>query len=137
MTIVAVLAVIQGMAGILGGFIFLQLASTFHQSGGGLSPLIVMLAEVKGWLWVALSAMYFIFAAAAWRRKSWAWGMGLSVSVLTVLYAVSALAKGGSVVVTSVWLIVPATIMAYLLSSAGRQAVGPVAEGCGGKEAVQ
>jgi hypothetical protein len=122
-TVVAVLALMQGIVGVLVGMGLLQLASIFEQRGGPLSLLIVMLAEVKGWLWITLSLMYVLFAAGAWQVRSWAWWVGLLVSVLTLLYGTSILLKGVNAAVVA-GLIVPVVIFAYVLSPAGRQAFG-------------
>ncbi|HSL04835.1 MAG TPA: hypothetical protein VK901_15005 [Nitrospiraceae bacterium] len=87
-----------------------------------MSSLIVMMAEAKGWLLIALALMYLLFAAGAWQVRGWAWHVGLLVSVLTLLYLFNVLLRGGSVVVVVLWLIVPVIMISYLLSPAGRQA---------------
>ena len=124
MTVVAVLALAQGIVGALVGMGFLQLASIFEKRGGPLSSLIVMVAEVKGWLWIALSPMYVLFAAGAWQVRSWAWWVGVLVPVLTLLYGSRMLLKGGYAPVVVIGLVVPVIILAYVLSPAGRQAFG-------------
>ncbi|HEX9137359.1 MAG TPA: hypothetical protein VF905_10510, partial [Nitrospirota bacterium] len=91
---------------------------------GAVSSLMMMIAEVKGWILIMLALMYVLFAAGAWKVRSWAWAVGLLVSVLTLLYLFSVLLRGGSVVAVVLWLIVPVIMISYLLSSEGRQALG-------------
>lgn len=122
-TVVAVLALMQGIVGVLVAMAWLQLASIFEQRGGSISLLIAMLAEVKGWLWIGLSLMYVLFAAGAWQVRRWAWWVGLLVSVLTLLYGTSILLKGVYAAVV-VALIIPVVIFAYVLSPAGRRGLG-------------
>ena len=123
-TVIAALAIVQGFVGALVGMLWLQLVSIFDQESGAVSSLIVMVAEARGWLLLGLALMYFVFAAGAWRVQGWAWWIGLVVSVLTMLYLVSVLLRGGLVLVVFFGLIVPVIILWYLLSPMGRQAFG-------------
>jgi hypothetical protein len=123
-TAIAALAIVQGIVGALVGLLWLQLVSLFDQEGGAVSSLIVMVAEARGWLLLVLALMYFVFAAGAWRVQGWAWWIGLVVSLLTMLYLVSVLLRGGLVQVVLFGLIVPVIILWYLLSPMGREALG-------------
>jgi len=123
-TVIVWLAVVQGILFAFLGLLLFQIVSLFGQESGVLFPLIVMLAETGGWFLLVLALMYFIFAVGTWRTKGWAWGMGLLVSALSILTEVSILSKGGSVVVASLFAIIPAIILWYLLSATGRQANG-------------
>jgi hypothetical protein len=123
-TAIAALAIVQGIVGALVGLLWLQLVSLFDQEGGAVSSLIVMVAEARGWLLLVLALMYFVFAAGAWRVQGWAWWIGLVVSLLTMLYLVSVLLRGGLVQVVLFGLIVPVIILWYLLSPMGREAFG-------------
>jgi len=122
LTVIAGLALTQGILGGLAGLLWLQIVSIFDQESGVMSSLIVMMAEAKGWLLIALALMYLLFAAGAWQVRGWAWHVGLLVSVLTLLYLFNVLLRGGSVVAVVLWLIVPVIMISYLLSPAGRQA---------------
>ena len=124
LTVIAWLALTQGMIGGLAGLLWLQIVSIFDQGNGAVSSLLVMIAEAKGWILITLALIYVLFAAGAWKVRSWAWAVGLLVSVLTLLYLFSVLLRGGSVVAVVLWLIVPVIMISYLLSSEGRQALG-------------
>jgi hypothetical protein len=123
-TVIASLAILQGIVGVLVGLLWLQIGSIFDQGGGAMSSLIVMVAEARGWLLLVLALMYFVFATGAWQTRSWAWWIGLLVSVLTILYLVSVLLRGGLVVTVLFGLIIPVILLWYLLSPMGRQAFG-------------
>jgi hypothetical protein len=124
LTVIAGLAFAQGIVGGLVGLLWLQIVSIFDQGTGAVSSLVVMIAEAKGWLLIALALMYFLFAAGAWQVRRWAWPVGLLVSVLTLLYLFSVLLRGGSAVGVVLWVIVPVIMISYLLSSEGRQVFG-------------
>lgn len=124
LTVIAGLAIAQGIVGILMGLLWLQIGSIFDQEGGAISSLIVMIAEVRGWSLVVLSLLYLLFVVGAWQTRAWAWWVGLLVSALSILTLASILLKGGWVVLVLVGLIVPIVMLWYLLSPTGRQAFG-------------
>jgi hypothetical protein len=124
LTVIAGLALAQGIIGGLAGLLWLQIVSIFDEGNGTVSSLLVMIAEAKGWFLIALALMYVLFAAGVWQVRRWAWPVGLLVSVLTLLYLFSVLLRGGSVVAVVLWLIVPVIMISYLLSPTGRQAFG-------------
>jgi hypothetical protein len=124
LTVIASLAIAEGILATLVGLLWLQLGSIFDQEGEVLSSIIVMVAQVRGWLALVLALMYFVFAAGAWQTRSWAWWVGLLVSVLTILQLVRALLMGAWPVFVLFALIVPVIILWYLLSPMGRQAFG-------------
>ena len=121
LTVIASLALGQGFLGALVGLVWLQVVSIFAQEGGGISSLIVMLAEVRGWVLIILSLLYFLFAVGAWQTRPWAWWVGLLVPVLTILFLFGVLLRGGSIVLVLVWLIIPIIMIWYLFSPTGRQ----------------
>jgi hypothetical protein len=120
-TVIAWLALAEGVLGILVAFVWFQVASFFAPESGGMSMLMSMMAMGRGWSVMALALMYFVFAAGAWQIKAWAWWFGLLLSVLSILTFVSVLLKGGSVVITLLFMIIPVIIMWYILSPTGRQ----------------
>jgi hypothetical protein len=124
LTVIASLALVQGFLGALVGLVWLQVVSIFAQEGGGISSLIVMLAEARGWALIILSLLYFLFAVGAWQTRAWAWWVGLLVPVLTLLYLVSVLTRGGAAVLVLFGLTVPVIMLWYLLTPLGRQAFG-------------
>jgi hypothetical protein len=124
LTVIASLALVQGFLGALVGLVWLQVVSLLEQEAGEISSLIVIMAEARGWALIVLSMLYFLFAVGAWQTRPWAWWIGLLVPVLTLLYLVGVLTRGGSVVLVFVWLIVPFIMVWYLITPQGRQAFG-------------
>ena len=124
LTVIASLAIVEGILATLVGLLWLQIGSIFDQGDEAMSSLIAMVAQARGWLLLVLALMYFVFAAGAWQIRSWAWWVGLLVSVLTILYLVNVLFRGGLVAVVLFGLIIPVFILWYQLSPTGRQAFG-------------
>lgn len=124
-TVIALLAIAEGIFALLVGLLWLQLGSIFDQEGGGMSSIIVMIAELRGWSLVVLSLFYFLFAVGARRTRVWAWWIGLLAPVLTLLYLVIVLARGGGAAALALFgSIVPVIMIWYLLTPEGRQAFG-------------
>src|SRR5258705_8148113 len=84
LTVIAGLALTLGILGGLAGLLWLQIVSIFDQGSGVMSSLIVMMAEAKGWLLIALALMYLLFAAGAWQVRGCAWHVGVLGAVLTL-----------------------------------------------------
>ena len=121
LTVIASLALVQGILGALVGLVWLQVGNIFDQEDGAMSSLIAMTAEVRGWSRIILSLLYILFAVGAWQTRPWAWWVGLLVSTLTMVTLVGNFLKGGSIVLVLVWLIIPIIMIWYLLSPTGRQ----------------
>jgi hypothetical protein len=122
-TVIASLAVAQGITIASMGLIWLQVGSSFNQEGGLISLLIAMIAAARGWLLIFLSLLYLLFAVGAWQTRAWAWGVGLLVSVASLLIIGGGFLKGGLLMSALAWLIVPVVMIGYLLSPTGRQAL--------------
>ncbi len=121
-TVIMWLAVAQGILLTLVALLWLKFASILAPESGVALSMVAILAMAQGWVLIALALMYFTFAVGAWQTKGWAWWVGLLVSVLSILILVSALLKGGSVVMALFWAIVPISMIWHLLSPTGRQA---------------
>ena len=78
-TVIASLALVQGILGVLVGLVWLLISNIFDQEGGAMSSLIAMTAEVRGWSRIILSLLYILFAVGAWQARPWAWWVGLLV----------------------------------------------------------
>ena len=126
LTVIASLAIAQGVIAILVAVLFLEIASIFDQSGTVATSLLVMIAKARGGMLILIAVMYFVFAAGAWYMRGWVWWIGLFASVLSVLYVVHILLRGELIEVAVPGLIIPLIIISYLLSPMGRQAFPPV-----------
>lgn len=124
LTVIAVLAFAQGLFVTLVALVWFAIVRIFNEEGGGMSSLIVRMAEARGGFLIFLSLLYLLFAVGAWQIRAWAWWVGLLVSVLSMLTLVSLLLQREPVVLVLIWLIVPIIILWYLLTPEGRQAFG-------------
>jgi hypothetical protein len=124
LTVIAVLAFMQGLFVTLVALAWFAIISIFDQEPGGMSSVLVRMAEARGWFLIFLSLMYILFAVGAWKARAWAWWVGLLVSVLSMLILVRLLLQGEPVLLALIWVIVPIIIFCYLFTPEGRQAFG-------------
>jgi hypothetical protein len=122
LTLVAVLALIQGVCGILRAFEWLRVGSALRMQGILLLPLLAPAAFTRGKLVLVLALCYILFAVGALFHQRWAWGLGLGVSLVTGLVFLHLMFEGGADPWALVWLIVPVVLVGSLLSPVGRQA---------------
>jgi hypothetical protein len=120
-TVIAVLALAQGVLGVLRAFGWFKVGSDLLGQGLLLLPLVGVLAYARGFLVAGIALLYVVFAVGAFARKSWAWSLGMAVAIVNLLLVGSALLQGASLGQAVLWLIVPVVIVWYLLSAAGRQ----------------
>jgi len=122
-TVVAVLAVVQGVFGVLRALQWFEIGSDLIGRGLLLLPVIGVLAIGRGILVVALALLFVIFSCSLLLQWSWARGLGIFLSIVNLLLVVSVVIQGESPARALVWSIVPIIMIWYLLSSSGRQAL--------------
>jgi len=120
-TVIALLALVQGFMATLVALIWFGIASLFSPDSGVTSPLIVMMAEAKGGLLAVLALMFLVFVVGAWRMHAWAWWVGLLASVSSILYVVRVVLGGAPIAIGLFVIIIPVVIVWYLLAPMGRQ----------------
>jgi hypothetical protein len=104
-TILAVLAAIGGVFGLLGGFGVLFV-------GGIVSSGAVM---VLGLCALAYAALLIAFAWGAWTLKPWAWALGVAVAVFGIVVAILQVILGGSSIFSQVIsVVIDGAILYYL-----------------------
>ena len=124
MTIIAVLALVQSVLGVLRTLHWFDAGSDLMGQGLLLFPLIGVVAFFRGGFVAVIAILYVVFACGAFVGRSWARWLGIVVASVTLLLAVSVVIQGESPVRALVWSIVPVIMICYLLSPAGRQALG-------------
>lgn len=77
--LVAVAAVVAGVAGVLDA-----LALTFSSTVDLALPGLGSHATILGLAALVPAILQFLFAAGAWRLRSWAWSLGLGTQIATV-----------------------------------------------------
>ena len=119
--LVAVLATMQGIFGILRAFEFFRMGIYLSMRGILLPPILSVVAFTWGKLVLVLALCYILFVLGALLHQRWAWGLGLGVSLVTGLVVLSLMLKGAADLWSLLWLIVPVILAWYLLSPVGRQ----------------
>jgi hypothetical protein len=123
MAIIAVLALVQSVLGVLRTLHWFDAGSDLMGQGLLLFPLMGVVAFFRGGFVAVIAILYVVFAYGAFVGRSWARWLGMVVASVTLLLAVSVVIQGESPVRALVWSIVPVIMIFYLLSPAGRQAL--------------
>ena len=123
-TVIAVLAVVQGILGILRALGWFQFGSDLMGQGILVLPLLGVLAYARGLLVAVVALLYVAFAAGVFTRRPWAWSVGMVVAIVNILLVWSLLIQGESLARGLAWAIVPVIILWYCLSPTGRGALG-------------
>jgi hypothetical protein len=123
-TVLAVLAALGGIFGVLAGLTLLGFGSFFAASGlGGL-------AFVFGLLVLALGVAELALAYGLWGLRPWAWQYGIALAVLSVLLNVVELVLGyTSITSVVISVVISGVIIYYLNTPEVRRAFGAPATG--------
>jgi hypothetical protein len=119
--VIAVLATMQGLVGLLRAFEWVRVGIDMGRQGMLVVPILGVVAFTWGKLVLVLALCYILFALGALFKQRWAWELGVGVSLVTGLVVVSLMLKGGADLWSLLWLIVPVVLVWYLLSPVGRQ----------------
>ena len=120
MRVIAALALLQGVLGVLRAFQWFRLGNDLLGQGLLLLPMVGIVAWLRGFLVVVIALLFGVFAYGAWFRRDWAPSLGLVVAAVNILLVLSALFQGAAMGQTFYWLIVPVIMIGYLLSPARR-----------------
>ena len=123
LTVVAVLALVQSVAGVLRALQWFDVGSDLMGQGLLLLPLIGLVAIGRGVLVAALALLLLVFACGAWLQRSWARWLGIFLAIVNLLLVLSVATQGESPARALVWAIVPVVMLYYLRTPAGRQAL--------------
>ena len=123
MTVVAVLAFVQSLAGVLRALQWFDIGSDLLGQGLLLLPMVGLVVIFRGVLVAAIALVYVLFACGALLGRSWARWLGIAVAAVTLLLVVSVAIQGESPARALIWAIIPVVMIGYLFSSLGRQAV--------------
>jgi hypothetical protein len=121
LTLIAVLATMQGIFGILRAFAWIRVGIDLSMQSILFLPILGAVAFTWGKLMLVIALCYILFVLGALLHQRWAWGLGLGVSLVTGLVVLSLMLKGAADIWSLLWLIVPVVLVRYLLSPVGRQ----------------
>ncbi len=119
--VIAVLALLQGVGGVLRALGWFQIGSDLLGEGLLIIPVIGLAAYARGFLIAGIALLYVIFASGAYARAGWAWSLGVTIGIINILLVSSVITQGDSLARGVAWLIVPLVIVAYLFSPTGRE----------------
>ena len=124
LTIVAALALLQGVLGLLRSFDIVRFGVNLTGQGVLLLPMLGILTAARGGLVAIIALLYLVFAVGALRQDAWSWWVGLAAALLNGLLVVNTMVQGESIPLSLLWAVVPLVLVSYLFAPAGRRALG-------------
>jgi hypothetical protein len=124
LTVIALLALVQAGVGIFWSIRWFQLAMSLGERGALLLPLAGALVALRAIFAVVIALLYLVFVGGAFAGRDWAWGVGMAAVVLNLIGVVALLLTGDAIVLAVVRGLVALVIFVYLVSPAGRRALG-------------
>ncbi len=115
-TVVAILALIQGVFGVLRVFHWFGVGSDLMGKGILILPLAGMVAYMRGAFVVGITLLYVVFAVGVLMRRGWARPFGIVAAIVNLLLALSVVIQGESLLQALLWCIVPGIILWHLFA---------------------
>jgi hypothetical protein len=114
--IIVLLALVQGVAGLLRGFNWVQVGVNLFGQGLLLLPFVGTVAVMRGLFIAVVAFLYVLFAIGGLLGRNWAWWPCLTAAIINLLVVLSALAQGASVVEAIAWSVIPVILLTYFIS---------------------
>jgi len=131
-TILAILAAIGGVFGLLGSLALIGLGGVVGGVVGGSSGLALGgLTVVSGLVLLVLSVAELAVAYGFWTLRPWAWLVGMVVAGLGIVFALLGVLSGGGITGAVLPIIIDAVIIYYLNTMDVRKAFGRGPSGLG------
>jgi hypothetical protein len=124
LTAIAMLALVQAVVGIFWAVRWFYLAGQLGERGAVLLPLAGALIFLRAVFALIIALLYLAFVVGAFKRREWAWGIGMLAVVLNLIGAAALILTGDAFGLIAVRAVVAIVIFAYLVSPAGRSALG-------------
>lgn len=121
--VIIVLALAQGIAGLLRAFNWVHVGVDLFGQGLVLLPFIGVIAVLRGLLIAVVALLYVLFAGGALLRFSWARWVGLAAAIVNLLMALSVLIQGAAAAQVIAWSVIPLSLIYFLPSLTGRDAL--------------
>jgi hypothetical protein len=121
--IMAFLGFLQGLAGIMRAFNWLQVGVNLFGQGLLLLPLVGAVAVLRGLFVSAVALLYMLFAVGALLGKAWCRWLGLTAAVVNLLLVLSVVAQGATIGQVIAWSVIPLILVIYLSSNAAYKAI--------------
>ena len=117
----ALLALIQGVFGLLRAYHWVQFGTDLFGQGLLLLPFVGAVAVMRGLIIAIVALLYVLFFVGALLERNWAW-VGATAASINLLLALRALIQGAPTVDAAVWSVIPVVLLLYLFSKPGRDA---------------
>jgi hypothetical protein len=121
--VVLVLALLQGIFGLLRAYNWVQLGVDLFGQGVLLMPFVGTVAVMRGLFISAVALLYVLSVIGALMAKDWAWWTCLAAVVINLLLVVFGLIQGASLLQGVAWSVIPVILLFYLFSSKKRSAI--------------
>jgi hypothetical protein len=121
--IMMLLALVQGLAGLLRGFNWIQIGVDLFGKGILLLPLVGTFSIMHGLFIWGVALLYVSFVLGALLGSRWAWWSCLIAAAVNLFLALSAFVQGASLTELIAWSVIPAILLFYLFSQMGRDAL--------------
>ena len=125
LVVIAVLALAQGVFGLLRAVQWIQIGSDLVQRGVLLLPIIGAMAFGRATLVALLAVLYGVTAWGLLARRGWVRPLGLTVALVNLVLVALPLLAGETPGWALLVMVVPVILVVYLLSPAGRRALRP------------
>jgi len=116
--IIALLALLQGVFGLLRAYNWVQIGANLFGQGLLLLPFVGAVAVMRGLFISVVAFLYVLFGVGALLGKSWAWAC-ITAAVIHLLLVVGALVQGASVLEAIAWSVIPVILLFYFFSQRG------------------
>jgi hypothetical protein len=120
-TILAILAAIGGVLGIIAGAALLGFGGLAAGSGGGF---LAGFIAIFGLVAIAQSVLLLAFAYGAWTLQPWGWTLGVVAEVIGLVLSGLSILNGDSITSQIVSILIAVAILYYLFTPAVKAAFG-------------
>ena len=121
--ITVLLALVQGVAGLLRAFNWVQIGVDLFGQGLLLLPMVGLVAVMRGLFISAVALLYVLFVIGALLGSRWAWWVCLAAVLINLLLVLNGLFQGAALIQAVIWAVIPAILLFYLFSQTGRNAL--------------
>ena len=115
--ILLLLALVQGIFGLLRAYNWVQLGIDLFGQGVLLLPFVGTVAVMRGLFIAAIALLYALSVIGALLAKEWAWWACLTAVVFNLLLVLSGLAQGAPMLEALAWSVIPVILLFYLFST--------------------
>jgi hypothetical protein len=121
--IITLLALAQGILGVLRSFAWFQAGTDISGRGFLVSRLAADVLYFRGGLIAVIALLYFLFAIGALMGQAWSWWVGLVAALINFVLVMSSISQAEDILLALPWIVVPLVLVWYLFSPAGRLAL--------------